>query len=865
MNDTGFFGSSKLVKILLKILSIKRNLLPYLLFIFLFANNLQFSFSENIEKNNKLKKYQFARDYTNEMLLTNDIKLNDFITKVIRSESNFHRTNIGFNETTGLTYDGYSINYLTGELTGVPHVWSAASKESIHLVLLSLAADENFQAGMFVNSKNPRSGKNRALDILQKKISSYEKFNEKYPGFGGFLPRFLVSNEGMKPTAYESRPEWDWQDRIPGLDNGLLAWSLFFTSHILEKKGFKKLAKRYHDYWTMLAKNSTPIFFDPKKGEIRAEVKILDVKQKIITADNYTNNPNVCYLNDPYEGELFVLFMSLFGQWENEEQIKRIWNEKKVTKTEYKTKSGKKITVRWGRWYSSHEMWNFLLLPYRDDQLIKEVFRLGEVARTIYSEENKIPGLFASVNSPPGSYPLNVEYLSAIGIQSLAQMEIESNNVVTPYASFPVIIANKRKGLTWYRTMLAGPRMQGPYGSTEAITVDGRLIAPLVTWESKLTTLLAILNENIMKEMRAALKKHKKYEDFLYYIGKEYKEAFGSIKELKGRDLSIATPSAELPKSIPDFEVHIYKKNGTKRVTEVFRGSVFYGGGNLYKNYKRSLDGTLFIPGTDGYIWNGILHTNLRDLSYINFTVNTLGGKGKGFFLEIKNLLDEMITENKIRVEFPDTKEGFKTFSINISELISNINAKAAIFALSDCNIPLEIKSISFSNTPLKDSVFLSFDGRRFAKSIMRNNRTWNDILARSTFMSGGNIDYIQDESLQLSTSNGWLWSFIPSKSKKIDIMEYKYLYLTVKTFEGSNFMLEIKHKFPTGKEEQILSYYGCNKMSIWIPNTEGEYRTLKIPLRVKKKMKNNSIADVIAISDPRGLLEISQFKLTKK
>jgi len=35
--------------------------------------------------------------------------------------------------------------------------------------------------------------------------------------------------------------------------------------------------------------------------------------------------------------------------------------------------------------------------------------------------------------------------------------------------------------------------MQGPFGSTEAINVSGTEISPLVTWDSKITTVLAML------------------------------------------------------------------------------------------------------------------------------------------------------------------------------------------------------------------------------------------------------------------------------------------------------------------------------------------------------------------------------------
>jgi len=40
---------------------------------------------------------------------------------------------------TGLTYDGHSINYQTGELMPPIHNFSAPSKESIHVALLALS------------------------------------------------------------------------------------------------------------------------------------------------------------------------------------------------------------------------------------------------------------------------------------------------------------------------------------------------------------------------------------------------------------------------------------------------------------------------------------------------------------------------------------------------------------------------------------------------------------------------------------------------------------------------------------------------------------------------------------------------------
>lgn len=50
------------------------------------------------------------------------------------------------------------------------------------------------------------------------------------------------------------------------------------------------------------------------------------------------------------------------------------------------------ITVQRGWWFSSHEQWKFLELPYLDVPISKRVFINGEKVRTINSNAKKIPG-----------------------------------------------------------------------------------------------------------------------------------------------------------------------------------------------------------------------------------------------------------------------------------------------------------------------------------------------------------------------------------------------------------------------------------------------------------------------------------------
>jgi hypothetical protein len=59
------------------------------------------------------------------------------------------------------------------------------------------------------------------LDILERKIASYEDFNQNFPGFGGFLPWFTSTDVGMAPISP------GWSNNVPALDNGQLLWSMY--------------------------------------------------------------------------------------------------------------------------------------------------------------------------------------------------------------------------------------------------------------------------------------------------------------------------------------------------------------------------------------------------------------------------------------------------------------------------------------------------------------------------------------------------------------------------------------------------------------------------------------------------------------
>lgn len=110
--------------------------------------------------------------------------VHDYLHHVAYWEGKFAKPGIGYDEQSGYTYDGHPLNYETGELYGEPHLFSAPSKESIHVSLLALAINGNEHALTFTG------GMEEALKVLQIKIDGYMKFNETYPGYGCFTVSF---------------------------------------------------------------------------------------------------------------------------------------------------------------------------------------------------------------------------------------------------------------------------------------------------------------------------------------------------------------------------------------------------------------------------------------------------------------------------------------------------------------------------------------------------------------------------------------------------------------------------------------------------------------------------------------------------
>ena len=347
---------------------------------------------------------------------------------------------------------------------------------------------------------------------------------------------------------------------MPALDNGEWVWGLRAVIYQLKQmKGYDVLLQRYQNYFDMLAKNVVMIFYDGE-GLVRAVTQIRDTQASPVRRNYFQQRPcgRPCYLDDPYEGEMITFFMYLYGDWNGREQgPEKLWVVKrpKLQAVNFQVNPQQNITVQRGWWFSAHEQWKYLELPYLDSSINRRVFLNGERARSWNSVINGYPGMFASVNDVATPPSLVIpDYLSSVGIPSIAFEEVTKYTTITPYGCFPLFLTgNRGVALSWYLTMLQGPSMQGPFGSTEACNVTGTAVSPVLTWDAKITTFAAMIG-GMSDITRAALQEDGLYNQFLQRVDNEWNLKFGG-DVLQGEDLPFQIPNTRVPypSSLGDF------------------------------------------------------------------------------------------------------------------------------------------------------------------------------------------------------------------------------------------------------------------------------------------------------------------------
>ena len=150
-----------------------------------------------------------------------------YIYELLHHEGKFVQHGVAYDDVTGLTFDGFPLDPFTGELSGFARSWSSPTKEALHLHILSLGLSGNTLARHFLKSTTSNLNET-IIYLLEKKLIAYTEFEHSYPGFGGFLPWFVISEGKLRPAQ-------DWINRVPALDNGMYFWSIYQTMNVLKE------------------------------------------------------------------------------------------------------------------------------------------------------------------------------------------------------------------------------------------------------------------------------------------------------------------------------------------------------------------------------------------------------------------------------------------------------------------------------------------------------------------------------------------------------------------------------------------------------------------------------------------------------
>jgi hypothetical protein len=454
-----------------------------------------------------------------------------FMSRLIHLERNFFRPGVAFDGKTGMTFDAHFTNARTGRLVGHPRAWSAASKESLHLILLAKAIQGDPTAQLLVGEDlgNPAAAAADAIGVLTRKIKSYEAFHRRYPGFGGFLPWYRIARGGRV------EPLDRWEERVPGLDNGQLAWSLYLTAHVLREHGELALAERYRAHLALMEKNVVRVFFDPEAGQMRTEARLALGNQVPVAQNHYQNHVPGRFLDDPFEGVLLCHFADLFGDWsEHPEGKEALWSDARRTRLDRRG-----LTVQRGDTASSHEDWGYLVLPFRDLETSEPVYHNVQKARARDAVEHGWRGLRAAAHAPPEGDSKALPYINTLGVQELARERLDKRRLFAPYAAFPLALVDRPRFVDWLRSMVARPNMLTPYGALESFSDETGRVAPIMTWDAKALPLIAWMG-GVAPDIARLLRAEGHYDAFAGRAREDHRRFL--YRPIYGRDQVVAGP-----------------------------------------------------------------------------------------------------------------------------------------------------------------------------------------------------------------------------------------------------------------------------------------------------------------------------------
>ena len=449
--------------------------------------------------------WRFAAKYKAADLQHSPEKVRQFLDELVRYEAPFFA--VARHPESGLTYDGWDLDPKTGKPAKV-RAFSAASKECLDLALLIKALLGDPLISALVSPEDPKQAKTIAAEILAKKLRSYQDYQTRYPGFAGYMAWFT--------SGEQADPMKGWETAFPTLDLGEMLWALKLVEKTARDEGLTELAQGYRQLNESMAKRAHAAMYHPSGG-VRGRVEVSDPKSE---APVYSGDGLMTGEHGIHEGQMVVLYMSLYGGLTAEESAK-VWSDIEMRRVEHPAG-----TTWQGFWGSPHEEWAYLFLPYRDLPEYRQLFRIREKIRTQNARQRGYPGFGASAH-----HPLGKGYMSAAGIEGIGSQPLEYQGTYTPYGAFPLLLefAGQERhniGLAWLHNMLLGPRLQGPFGAGESGDNAGTGAAPIKTIDVSFNTLLAI-SGGLEKEIAAMMREDGTYDEFVRIMRQEYQETFG--------------------------------------------------------------------------------------------------------------------------------------------------------------------------------------------------------------------------------------------------------------------------------------------------------------------------------------------------
>ncbi|KAL0476933.1 CAZyme family protein [Acrasis kona] len=361
------------------------------------------------------------------------------------------------------------------------------------------------------------------FSVLSNKFKEYDRFHNENPALGGFLPWVEVNAESGQMHRAHNEEAY----KLPSLDNGQLTWSLISLSQSLSRLSNSDLFVSVHkkcDEIIGRQLSSIQTIFVNDFHYIRQCVIVEDPKDADITPSNYSTQTYTTtidgnkverssILSDPYEGELLIMLLDLCCDWNKINNVCNLyWNDDKRYRKEFLAHfpiylddgpSKSRITVERGSYFSSHEQWKVMVLPYLkhcDNYL--NIFKNNEIARTHHSVACRIKGLFATANAfrtdSNGKkkeivLPFGIDILSLpMNGRNMLELATAGDVFVAPYATFPLFMIDPCKAISWHHLMLNIEDMNTEYGTLESTHITSNQPHDALTWDGKMTTMLAV-------------------------------------------------------------------------------------------------------------------------------------------------------------------------------------------------------------------------------------------------------------------------------------------------------------------------------------------------------------------------------------